>query len=33
MQIVARTVAAVYWFHPLVWTAWRRLVPRSGAVL
>lgn len=25
MQIVARTVAAVYWFHPLVWTAWRRL--------
>jgi beta-lactamase regulating signal transducer with metallopeptidase domain len=25
MQIVARTVAAVYWFHPLVWSAWRRL--------
>jgi beta-lactamase regulating signal transducer with metallopeptidase domain len=25
MQIVARTVAALYWFHPLVWTAWRRL--------
>ena len=25
MQIVARTVAAIYWFHPLVWTAWRRL--------
>ncbi|HUQ86522.1 MAG TPA: M56 family metallopeptidase [Vicinamibacterales bacterium] len=25
MQIVARTVAAVYWFHPLVWMAWRRL--------
>ena len=25
MQIVARTVAAVYWFQPLVWTAWRRL--------
>ena len=25
MQIVARTVAAMYWFHPLVWTAWRRL--------
>jgi beta-lactamase regulating signal transducer with metallopeptidase domain len=25
MQIVARTVAAFYWFHPLVWTAWRRL--------
>lgn len=25
MQIVARTVAAFYWFHPLVWTSWRRL--------
>ena len=25
MQIVARTVAACYWFHPLVWMAWRRL--------
>ena len=25
MQIVARAVAACYWFHPLVWTAWRRL--------
>jgi beta-lactamase regulating signal transducer with metallopeptidase domain len=25
MQIVARTVAALYWFHPLVWSAWRRL--------
>lgn len=25
MQIVARIVAAVYWFHPLVWSAWRRL--------
>jgi beta-lactamase regulating signal transducer with metallopeptidase domain len=25
MQIVARTVAAVYWVHPLVWAAWRRL--------
>lgn len=25
MQIVARTVAAIYWCHPLVWTAWRRL--------
>jgi hypothetical protein len=25
MQIVARTVSAFYWFHPLVWTAWRRL--------
>src|SRR6185436_11556087 len=25
MQIVARTVSAFYWFHPLVWMAWRRL--------
>ncbi len=25
MQILARAVAACYWFHPLVWTAWRRL--------
>jgi beta-lactamase regulating signal transducer with metallopeptidase domain/ankyrin repeat protein len=25
MQIMARIVAAGYWFHPLVWTAWRRL--------
>jgi beta-lactamase regulating signal transducer with metallopeptidase domain len=25
MQIVARTVAAFYWFHPMVWSAWRRL--------
>ena len=25
MQIVARTVAALYWFHPLIWSAWRRL--------
>jgi hypothetical protein len=25
MQITARVVAALYWFHPLVWTAWRRL--------
>jgi beta-lactamase regulating signal transducer with metallopeptidase domain len=25
MQILARVVAAGYWFHPLVWTAWRRL--------
>lgn len=29
MQIVARTVAAVYWFHPLVWSAWRRLCLES----
>lgn len=25
MQFIARTVAAFYWFHPLVWPAWRRL--------
>ena len=25
MQITARVVAACYWFHPLVWVAWRRL--------
>lgn len=25
MQIGARIIAACYWFHPLVWTAWRRL--------
>ena len=25
MQILARSIAALYWFHPLVWMAWRRL--------
>ncbi len=25
MQIMARVVSACYWFHPLVWMAWRRL--------
>jgi hypothetical protein len=25
MQILARAVAACYWFHPMVWMAWRRL--------
>jgi beta-lactamase regulating signal transducer with metallopeptidase domain len=25
MQIMARVVTACYWFHPLVWMAWRRL--------
>ena len=25
MQILARVVSAGYWFHPLVWSAWRRL--------
>lgn len=29
MQIVARTVAALYWFHPMVWSAWRRLCLES----
>ena len=24
-QILARIVAAVYWFHPIVWVAWRQL--------
>jgi bla regulator protein blaR1 len=25
IRIVARTICALYWFHPLVWAAWRRL--------
>ena len=25
MQLMARVVCAIYWFHPLVWVAWRRL--------
>jgi len=25
MQLFARAACAFYWFHPLVWTAWRRL--------
>ena len=24
-QCLARAACAVYWFHPLVWTAWRQL--------
>ena len=24
-QILARIVAAVYWFHPIVWVAWRQM--------
>jgi beta-lactamase regulating signal transducer with metallopeptidase domain len=26
IQLAARVTCALYWFHPLVWTAWRRLV-------
>jgi beta-lactamase regulating signal transducer with metallopeptidase domain/ankyrin repeat protein len=25
LQVVARTICAVYWFHPLVWMTWSRL--------
>lgn len=25
VQLMARTACACYWFHPLVWVAWRRL--------
>jgi beta-lactamase regulating signal transducer with metallopeptidase domain len=25
VQAIARMICAVYWFHPLVWIAWRRL--------
>jgi uncharacterized protein (TIGR03435 family) len=25
-QVAARVVCGIYWFHPLVWIAWRRLV-------
>lgn len=25
VHLASRTIAALYWFHPLVWTAWRRL--------
>jgi bla regulator protein blaR1 len=25
MQLIARLVCSVYWFHPLVWSAWRQL--------
>jgi uncharacterized protein (TIGR03435 family) len=25
VRLVARVVCALYWFHPLIWTAWRRL--------
>ena len=30
---LARVACAVYWFHPLVWIAWRELRARSGARL
>jgi bla regulator protein blaR1 len=29
MQLAARIVCAVYWFHPLVWIAWRHLCLES----
>jgi ankyrin repeat protein/beta-lactamase regulating signal transducer with metallopeptidase domain len=29
MQLVARAICAAYWFHPLVWVAWRRLCLES----
>jgi beta-lactamase regulating signal transducer with metallopeptidase domain len=29
IQVVARTLCAVYWFHPLVWVAWRQLCLES----
>jgi beta-lactamase regulating signal transducer with metallopeptidase domain len=25
VQLAARTICAIYWFHPLVWMAWRQL--------
>jgi ankyrin repeat protein len=25
VQLAARAICAIYWFHPLVWTAWRQL--------
>ncbi|MEP7364077.1 MAG: M56 family metallopeptidase [Acidobacteriota bacterium] len=25
VHLASRAIAALYWFHPLVWTAWRRL--------
>jgi beta-lactamase regulating signal transducer with metallopeptidase domain/ankyrin repeat protein len=29
MQLAARAICAAYWFHPLVWIAWRRLCLES----
>ncbi|MGA2253891.1 MAG: M56 family metallopeptidase [Thermoguttaceae bacterium] len=28
-QLIAQTVRAVYWFNPLVWLAWRRMLAES----
>jgi ankyrin repeat protein len=25
VHVASRAIASIYWFHPLVWTAWRRL--------
>ena len=30
VHLLARVVCAVYWFHPLAWTAWRRLSLRQS---
>jgi beta-lactamase regulating signal transducer with metallopeptidase domain len=32
VQLVARVVCALYWFHPLVWVAWHRLSNQSAPV-
>ncbi len=29
IQVIARALCAVYWFHPLVWVAWRQLCLES----
>src|SRR5262245_55958716 len=29
VHVIARAITAVYWFHPLVWIAWRRLCLES----
>ena len=29
VQVIARALCAVYWFHPLVWVAWRQLCLES----
>jgi uncharacterized protein (TIGR03435 family) len=25
IDVIARTICAIYWFHPLIWVAWRQL--------